>query len=78
MSAEALKAITLNPARIIGVDDQVGSLEVGEDADIVLLNGEPLGFQSRVQKIFVDGILACYIERDSEDWGLSLAERSRN
>ena len=39
---EALKAITINAAEVIGVDDRVGSLEVGKDADIVVLAGTPL------------------------------------
>lgn len=79
MTAEgALKAITINPARIIGVDDRVGSLEVGKDADIVLLNGEPLEFLSRVEQVFVNGVLAYDRNRDREDWELLLEERRRN
>ncbi|EES90454.1 amidohydrolase [Clostridium botulinum C] len=39
---EALKAITINPAEICGIDNRVGSLEVGKDADIVISNGNPL------------------------------------
>ena len=39
---EALKAITINPAEILGIDDKVGSIEVGKDADIVIFDGHPL------------------------------------
>ena len=39
---EALKAITINPAEIIGIDNRVGSIEVGKDADIVLFDGNPI------------------------------------
>ncbi|NMB26720.1 MAG: amidohydrolase [Tissierellia bacterium] len=39
---EALKAITINPAEIIGIDDRVGSIEVGKDADIVIFDGNPV------------------------------------
>lgn len=39
---EALKAITINPAEIIGIDDRVGSIEVGKDADIVIFDGNPI------------------------------------
>ncbi|MBW4827845.1 MAG: amidohydrolase family protein [Clostridiaceae bacterium] len=39
---EALKAITINPAEIIGISDRVGSLEVGKDADIVIFDGNSL------------------------------------
>ena len=38
----AWKAITINPARVAGIDKRVGSLEVGKDADIVLFKGDPL------------------------------------
>ena len=39
---EAWKAITINPAKVLGVDDRVGSLEVGKDADIVIWTADPL------------------------------------
>ena len=39
---EALKAITINPAEIIGLDDRIGSIEVGKDADIVIFEGNPI------------------------------------
>ncbi|MFW5915284.1 MAG: amidohydrolase [Planctomycetota bacterium] len=52
---EALRAITINPARICGIDQRVGSLEVGKDADLVILEGQPLDPRSRVQHVFVSG-----------------------
>ena len=55
--AEAIKGLTINPARILGVDDRVGSLEVGKDADIVLYRGDPLEIASPVEKVFVAGRL---------------------
>jgi imidazolonepropionase-like amidohydrolase len=51
----ALRALTINPARIIGVDDRLGSLEAGKDADIVIWSGDPLDVLSRVQRAFMDG-----------------------
>lgn len=51
----ALKAITINPARHIGVDDRVGSLEVGKDADIVIADGSPLISTTRIVKVLIDG-----------------------
>ncbi len=51
----ALQALTINPARIIGVDDRLGSLEPGKDADIVIWSGDPLDVLSRVQRAFLDG-----------------------
>ncbi len=52
---EALKSITLNPARILGIDDRVGSLEPGKDADIVLFEGDPLDPTSKVAYTIIDG-----------------------
>ena len=51
----ALRAITLTPAEILGVANRIGSLEVGKDADIVLLSGHPLDALSRVEMVLVDG-----------------------
>jgi imidazolonepropionase-like amidohydrolase len=51
----ALQSLTINPARIIGVDDRLGSLEPGKDADIVIWSGDPLDVLSRVQRAFMDG-----------------------
>lgn len=52
---EALKAITWNPARIIGIDDRVGALKPGLDADFVIFDNDPLDFNSNVQAVFVNG-----------------------
>lgn len=51
----ALRSITSAAAEILGVEDRVGSLEAGKDADIVVLNGEPLNSLSLVDMVFVDG-----------------------
>ena len=51
----ALKAITIIPAEIIGVDERVGSLEVGKDADLRLLSGDPLEYMTKCQKVIIDG-----------------------
>jgi imidazolonepropionase-like amidohydrolase len=53
----ALKAITIIPAEISGVADRVGSLEVGKDADLRLLSGDPLDYMTKVQKVIIDGEL---------------------
>ena len=52
---EALKAITINPARQIGIADRVGSLEEGKDADIVLADGDPMVSSTAVCKVFIGG-----------------------
>jgi imidazolonepropionase-like amidohydrolase len=50
-----LRAVTIAPARVFGLDERVGSLEVGKDADVVLYTGEPLDPRSRVEIVFIDG-----------------------
>jgi imidazolonepropionase-like amidohydrolase len=52
---EALKALTVNPARILGVSDRLGSLEPGKDADLFLTTGDPLDARSEVKHIFISG-----------------------
>jgi len=52
---EALKMITINAARIMGVADRLGTLEPGKDADLALFTGHPLEAQSRVQCVLIDG-----------------------
>ena len=51
----ALRAVTINPARIIGVSDRLGSLEAGKDGDVVIWSGDPLDVMSRAEVAFVDG-----------------------
>ncbi len=51
----ALRLVTLNPALQLGLGERVGSIEVGKDADLVLLNGDPLSSLSRVERTLVDG-----------------------
>jgi len=52
---EALKAITLNPAEIWGVADQLGSLDPGKTANIVIANGDPLDVRTDVKQIYIQG-----------------------
>ncbi len=53
----ALVAVTLEPARMIGIDDRVGSISVGKDADLVLWTGAPFELTSRVSGVLIDGQL---------------------
>jgi imidazolonepropionase-like amidohydrolase len=52
---EALKMITLNPAKQLGIDKHTGSIEVGKDADLVIWNGHPFSIYSRVETTMVEG-----------------------
>ncbi len=52
---DALKMITLNPARMLGVENRVGSIDVGKDADLAIFSGHPFAPASRVEMTLVDG-----------------------
>ncbi len=52
---EALKFVTLNPARQLRIDDRVGAVTVGMDADLVVWSGQPLAITSRVEQTWIDG-----------------------
>ena len=52
---QALKLVTFNPAIQLGIQDRVGSIETGKDADLAIWNGHPLSVYSRVETTFVDG-----------------------
>ena len=62
---DALRALTINAARIAEVDDRVGSIEVGKDGDLVVIDGPWYELTSRLDRVYVDGRLA--FERGSED-----------
>ncbi len=55
---EALKAITITPAEILGVADRVGSVEEGKDADLRILDGDPLELRTKVEMVLIDGEVA--------------------
>lgn len=52
---DALKAITINPAEICGISDRVGSLEIGKDADIIIFDGNPLDYRTKINTVIADG-----------------------
>ncbi|HEX8465623.1 MAG TPA: amidohydrolase family protein, partial [Abditibacterium sp.] len=54
--AEALKFVTINPARQLGIDKTTGSLEEGKDADVVLWSGDPLSVYSKCEETWVEGV----------------------
>ena len=65
---EALKMITLNAAWIVGVDDRVGSIDVGKDADLVIWDGYPLSTFAVPNKVFIDG--GVYFDRALPGFGM--------
>ena len=74
---EALKMVTLNPAKLLHLDDRMGSLKVGKDADFVIWNNDPLSIYARAEKTYIDG--ACYfnLEDDEKARDAFTAERER-
>ena len=62
---EALKAITLYPARFLGLGAELGSIEAGKRGDIVVFSGDPLDFSSWIEEVYIDGILAYDKDRDT-------------
>ena len=52
---EALKSVTLYPARILGVEDRLGSLETGKDATLIVTSGDPLEIMTQVERAFIQG-----------------------
>jgi len=63
---EALRAITINPARIFGVADQLGSIEVGKVANLQLTTGDPLDVRTVVKQVFVRGVPADMMDRHTK------------
>src|SRR5215469_9687807 len=51
----AYEALTINPARIAGIDDRLGSIEAGKDGDLAIWSGDPLNVLSRVERAFIEG-----------------------
>ena len=62
---EALRAITLYPARVLGVEDRLGSLDPGKIADVVVTDGDPLEIASRTEYVFIDGVQVDLSNRQS-------------
>lgn len=74
---EALKFVTLNPAKLLHIDDRVGSIREGKDADIVLWSGHPLSVYTLAEMTLVDGIPYFDRERDRQLQTQLEAERAR-
>ncbi len=72
---EALALVTLNPAIQLGVDDKVGSIEVGKDADLVIWENHPLSAYAKTLTTIVDGRIVFNVERDRERQELIATEK---
>jgi len=74
---EALKFVTLNPAKLLHLDKRTGSLAVGKDADVVIWSDHPLSIYAKAEKTFVDGICYYDSERDVQMRKEMSTERAR-
>ena len=63
---KALETITLLPAKILGLDHRLGSLEVGKDADIAIFSGDQLDARSWVQEVLIEGRTVYDREKDAD------------
>jgi hypothetical protein len=67
---EALALVTINPARQLGIDDRVGSIEEGKDADLAIFDDHPLSVYTKPQRTYVDGVVRFDHEEDPDDMRL--------
>jgi imidazolonepropionase-like amidohydrolase len=61
---DAWKFVTLNPAKLLHIDDRVGSIKEGKDADVVLWNADPLSIYAKPEKTIIEGVVYFDIEKD--------------
>jgi imidazolonepropionase-like amidohydrolase len=73
---QALKMVTLNPAKMLHVEDKVGSLKVGKDGDVVVWSDHPLSIYAKALYTIVDGIV--YFDRKKDEQMQQLVEAERN
>jgi imidazolonepropionase-like amidohydrolase len=64
----AIQWLTINPAWALGLDDKIGSLEAGKNADVVLWSGDPFSVYTRAEKVWIDGALLYDRSDPSEQW----------
>ncbi len=63
---EAWKMVTLNPAKLLHLDDKVGSVKAGKDADLVLWSDHPLSVYAKAEKTLIEGVVYFDIEKDKQ------------
>ncbi|NAS11381.1 amidohydrolase family protein [Poritiphilus flavus] len=63
---EAWKTVTINPAKLLHIDDRVGSIEIGKDADLVLWNKHPMSVYAKAEKTLIEGAVYFDLEKDSQ------------
>ncbi len=71
--SKAIEALTINPAKIFGVENRVGSLEIGKDADLFICDGDPLDIRTNITNLFINGK-----EVDLSNWWTELEKKWSN
>ncbi len=74
---EALKLVTLNPAKLLHLDENMGSIKVGKDADVVVWTDNPMSIYAKADKTFVDGKLLFDRDKQAEIESLIVENRNR-
>lgn len=74
---DAWKMVTLNPAKLLHLDDRMGSVEVGKDADLVLWTDHPLSIMAKVDYTVIDGVILFSAQKDLELYSRNQAEKAR-
>ena len=74
---EAWKFVTLNPAKLLHLDNRLGSIKVGKDADVVLWSDNPLSIYAKVEKTIIDGAVYFDIEKDEANQKANQEEKAR-
>jgi imidazolonepropionase-like amidohydrolase len=74
---EAWKTVTLNPAKLLHLDNRMGSVKVGKDADLVLWNNNPLSVYARPEKTIIEGAVYFDLDKEQQKQDDNLKERNR-
>jgi imidazolonepropionase-like amidohydrolase len=74
---DALKMVTINPAKMLHVDNKTGSIKIGKDADIVIWSDNPLSIYAKAEKTIVDGVIYFDRDKDLELRQRNVAEKTR-
>ncbi|TYP99203.1 imidazolonepropionase-like amidohydrolase [Tenacibaculum adriaticum] len=74
---EAWRMVTINPAKLLHIDDRTGSIKTGKDADIVVWSGNPLSIYSKAEKTIIDGAIYFDIEKERQKRKEIKAERAK-
>ena len=65
---QAVKWMTINPAWALGLDDRIGSLEAGKNADVVLWSGDPFSVYAHAEKVWIDGAMLYDRSDPAQHW----------